>query len=277
MSHPLRWSLRIKVHLANRLGVPVYRAVNLLPPYELGHERAELSRIECRSEALAGRRAVHITDLHLDRYRPRHDMLLGRIAAVRPDWVFVTGDLLTVPEGLGPLFRFLTGLRGIAPVYLTLGNHDHYSGVPVGRFAELADRHKLSLLVNQVAFITLPRGELGIVGVDDPSLHRADVRCIPGPRPDRFTVLLAHAPNILDQLEDAHAVDLALCGHSHGGQWLFKAIRPFWLPYGCGGRAHGLYERNRHRLYVNRGIGWSCLPVRIACPPEILVIDWLPS
>jgi predicted MPP superfamily phosphohydrolase len=271
----LRWHTRIKLSIANRVGVPIHRVMNLLPNYEFGLARLELSRIACRSEALAGRRAVHITDLHLDRYQPRHDAVLRSIADLRPDWVFVTGDLLNVPEGLGPLFRFLSGLRQVAPVYLTLGNHDHYSGVPVDRFVELADRHKLCLLVNQVAFVTLARGELGIVGLDDPSLHRADIRCIPGPRPNRFTVLLAHAPNVLDQLDHTHGVDLALCGHSHGGQWQFKYVKPFWLPYGCVGRTNGLYQRNGHRLYVNRGIGWSGLPIRLSCPPEILVIDWI--
>ena len=57
-----------------------------------------------------------------------------------PDWIFITGDLLNVPEGLPHLFRFLEHLQAIAPVYMTLGNHDHYSGVPVAQYAELADR-----------------------------------------------------------------------------------------------------------------------------------------
>ena len=35
------------------------------------------------------------------------------------------------------------------------------------------------------------------------------------------------------------------------------------------GRLHGLYELNGHRLYVNRGLGWSALPVRWNCEPEI--------
>mgnify|MGYP006137604197 CR=1 FL=1 len=58
--------------------------------------------------------------------------------------------------------------------------------------AELADRHKVTLLMNQSTFVTTETGELAIVGVDDPSLHRADLRCVPVPAPRRFTVLLAH-------------------------------------------------------------------------------------
>src|SRR5207249_10045304 len=206
-----------------------------------------------------------------------HDTVLGQISELKPDWIFVTGDLLNTPVGIPHLFWFLSGLRQVAPVYMTLGNHDHFSGVPLGRFAELADRHKLHLLINQSIFFPVASGELGIVGLDDPSTHRADPRCIPPRVEGRFTVLLAHAPNVLDLLEPRHAVDLVLCGHSHGGQWRFRSVRPFWLPYGCRGLVEGRYLRNGHWVYVNRWLGWSLLPIRWNCPPEIVLIEWVPE
>jgi uncharacterized protein len=212
--------------------------------------------------------------LHLDRYHPRHDHVVETVEELAPDWIFITGDLLNVPEGLPHLFRFLARLREVAPLYITLGNHDHYSGVPVSHYAELADRHKITLLVNQTALIETGAGELAIVGVDDPSLHRADLRCLP-PRADhRFTLLLAHAPNILDQMESHHEVDLILCGHSHGGQWRIPGVPTFWLPPGCAGRIDGHHEAQGRKLYVNRGLGWSFLPFRFNCRPEIAVIEW---
>jgi predicted MPP superfamily phosphohydrolase len=247
------------------------------PSDEYGFDAPTVTRIECRHAALAGRRAVQISDLHLDSYRSRHDAALNVIAQLKPDWIFVTGDLLDIPRGIPHLSRFMTGLRHLAPVYVTLGNHDHASGVPLDRFIELADRHKLHLLVNQTTIIPLVSGELGIIGLDDPSTHRADLHCIPAKVPGRFTVLLAHSPNVLDLLEANHAVDIVLCGHSHGGQWWFPSFRPFWLPYGSKGRAHGHYALNGHRMYVNRGLGWSLLPIRWNCPPEIVLIEWVES
>lgn len=272
--HGLPWHRRAQLGLAHRLFLPLHRLFNRIPRFEYGLASATVTRIECRHAPLAGRRAVQISDLHLDHYLPRHDAVLNTIAGLNPDWIFVTGDLLNVPEGVPHLFRFLSGLRSICPVYLTLGNHDHFSGVPVDRFAELADRHKLSLLINQTAFVPVKKGELGIIGLDDPTLHRADPDCIPTRVPGRFTVLLAHAPNVLDLLDQTHAVDLVLCGHSHGGQWRFPLVHPFWLPYGCRGRTDGEFFRNGHRLHVTRGLGWSLLPVRFRCPPEIVLIEW---
>jgi len=156
-----------------------------------------------------------------------------------------------------------------------LGNHDHYSGVPIDQYCELADRHKITLLINQATFIPTDCGEIAIVGVDDPSLHRADLSCLPPRAQDRFILLLAHAPNILDQLEDHHAVDLILCGHSHGGQWRIPGVPTFWLPPGCNGRIEGHHGEPSRRLYVNRGLGWSFLPLRLNCMPEIACIEWI--
>jgi len=254
---------------------PLYRVFSLAPHWEWGLSNHEVSVLTHSHPILAGRRAVHLTDLHLDRYHLRHDEIITTVEQLRPDWIFITGDLLNVPEGLPHLFRFLERLRTTAPVYITLGNHDHYSGVPVAEYAELADRHKITLLVNQSAIISTGGGELVIAGVDDPSLHRADLRCIPARADHRFTLLLAHAPNILDLVEPHHAIDLILCGHSHGGQWRIPGIPTFWLPPGCNGRIAGWHESGQHRLYVNRGLGWSFLPFRLNCRPEIAVIEWV--
>lgn len=277
LSEFTRWQRRIQDQAGHQLAALASRFFTRLSHIEYGLRSPEVTGLECRHAPLAGRRAVQISDLHLDAYKAHHDVLLSAISDLRPDWIFVTGDLLTLPRGLPHLFRFLSGLRRLAPVFITLGNHDHASGVPLGQFLELADRHKIHLLINQAQFIPVESGELGIIGLDDPSTFRADVSCIPPAVSGRFTVLLAHAPSALELLDPHHAVDLILCGHSHGGQWRFPFVRPFWLPSGCHGRAHGHYTAKGHHMYVNRGIGWSLLPIRWNCPPEIVLIEWTES
>ncbi len=271
----MSWPDRARSFIGSCLSEPLYRAFSLVPHWEWGLSDHDVSVLTQPHSPLAGCRAVHLTDLHLDRYYPRHDRIIESVRKLHPNWIFITGDLLNVPEGLPHLFRFLDQLRAIAPLYMTLGNHDHYSGVPVSQFSELADRHKITLLVNQSTVVSTGRGELAIVGVDDPSLHRADLGCVPPRADSRFTLLLAHAPNILDYVEPHHAIDLILCGHSHGGQWRVPGIPTFWLPPGCNGRVAGWHESGPHRLYVNRGVGWSFLPFRLNCRPEIAVIEWV--
>lgn len=270
----IRWQEFARIWIGHWLSRPFHYLFNLVPGLEVGLAVPTVTHLSLVHAPLAGRRAVHLSDLHLDRYRPRHRAIVRSIAELGPDWIFITGDLLNVRDGFPHLLRFLTELRRLAPVYVTLGNHDHYSGVAVDEFATECDRRKVALLINQVTFVPLATGELAIVGLDDPSLHRADLRCIPSPQPGRFTLVLAHAPNILDQLTPQHHTDLTLCGHSHAGQWRIPYVPTFWLPPGCHGRTEGLYYKGRHRLYVNRGLGWSALPVRLNCAPEIVVLDW---
>lgn len=269
------WRERIRTNIGHSFGKLPYRVFGLAPSLEYGLSSHTLSKLTCSNEGLAGRRAVHLSDLHIDWYQSRHDVVINIVAEQRPDWIFVTGDLLNLPEGLSHLYRFLAGLRAIAPVYIVLGNHDHYSGVPVSQFVELSEAHHITLLINQHVVVPIDSGELAIVGVDDPSLHRADLSCVPPSAHRRFTLLLAHAPNILDQMESHHEVDLILCGHSHGGQWRIPGIPTFWLPPGCNGRIAGEHRSGDHTLYVNRGMGWSLLPLRVNCNPEIVVIDWV--
>lgn len=270
----MSWPDRVRSFIGYCLSEPVYRLFSLFPDWEFGLSTHAISNLTYTHGGLAGRRAVHLSDLHLDRYYERHNRVVDSIDDLRPDWIFITGDLLNVPEGLPHLFRFLTRLREIAPVFITLGNHDHYSGVTVEQYAEWADRHDITLLVNRTTYIQTGIGELAIAGVDDPSLHRADLTCLPPSADSRFTLLLAHAPNILDQMEPHHEVDLILCGHSHGGQWQIPGIPTFWLPPGCGGRIAGEHRSAERKLYINRGLGWSFLPMRWNCEPEIVVIDW---
>ena len=270
----MSWPDRLRAMIGHWMSEPLYRFFSLMPGLEAGLSDHHISRLSDQHRSLAGRRAVHLSDLHLDHYLPRHNTIVTMVQELRPHWIFITGDLINVPEGLPHLFRFLTQLRTIAPVFVTLGNHDHYSGVPIDHFAELADRHKITLLVNQTVFIPTGDGELAIAGVDDPSLHRADLDCLPARTENRYILLLAHAPNILEQLEEHHHVDLILCGHSHGGQWRFPGVPTFWLPPGCSGRIEGPHQARGHRLYVNRGLGWSFLPLRWNCRPEIVLLEW---
>ena len=274
ISSLMRWQELARIWIGHWLSRPFHHLFNLMPGIEIGLSEPAITRLSLVHAPLAGRRAVHLSDLHLDRYRPRHRALVRSVADLAPDWIFITGDLLNVRNGLPHMLRFMTELRRLAPVYVTLGNHDHYSGVRVDEFAEQFDRRKVTLLLNQVTFLPMGTGELALVGLDDPSLHRADLRYIPSPQAGRFTLVLAHAPNILDQLTPHHCVDLSLCGHSHAGQWRFPHIPTFWLPPGCHGRTNGMYSTGTHRLYVNRGIGWSVIPMRLNCSPEIVLLEW---
>jgi len=72
---------------------------------------------------------------------------------------------------------------------------------------------------------------------------------------------------------DTHRVDLMLAGHEHGGQVRLPFIGPLEPNVRRSPYQMGLYQVGEMPLFVSRGIGWSSLPVRFWCPPEVVVID----
>ena len=97
--------------------------------------------------------------------------------------------------------------------------------------------------------------------------------CIPAAAP---RMVMMHNPETFAKLP-ANTAPVAVAGHTHGGQfripfapdWSYKSLTAKdrakvdgWIDdFG----AHG------NHLYVNRGIGFSTLPLRINTPPEITV------
>ncbi len=88
---------------------------------------------------------------------------------------------------------------------------------------------------------------------------------------DAPVILLAHEPDIFPSVPGR--VALTLSGHTHGGQINFFGWRPN-VPSHYGARyAYGHKIENDRHLVVSAGLGCSIAPVRIGCPPEIVVID----
>ncbi|MFQ5669711.1 MAG: hypothetical protein ACE5HD_04225 [Acidobacteriota bacterium] len=112
---------------------------------------------------------------------------------------------------------------------------------------------------------------------DDPERF-SEQWSIPCGPPDSFdaTILLLHSPYILLELGTPNFINLALAGHTHGGQVLLPPFGAIGvdrrLPYGWISGRTRLYKK-RMDLYVGRGIGVSDrLPARLFCPPEVTEI-----
>jgi predicted MPP superfamily phosphohydrolase len=82
---------------------------------------------------------------------------------------------------------------------------------------------------------------------------------------------LAHQPQGFKESKRL-GVELTLSGHTHGGQFGFKALnwslaKPL-LKYDM-----GLFREGNSRLYVTTGTGYWVLPVRFGLSPEVSLIE----
>jgi predicted MPP superfamily phosphohydrolase len=105
-------------------------------------------------------------------------------------------------------------------------------------------------------------------------------------RHDKPLVALAEVPAEAPRLVVMHnpesyaafpagTVSLTLAAHTHGGQVRLPGTPDWtWMTYVKGEKVHADgwihdYGQPGNHLYVNRGIGFSLLPIRINCPPEV--------
>ena len=224
------------------------------------------------SPALDGFRIVQISDVHIGPLLRRRfaRRLVERVNAMDPDLLAITGDLVDGSvEQIGSEVEPMRDFRARHGVFFVTGNHDYFSRVDpwVAKVSELGFR----VLRNECVTIRRGDGSFDLAGVED-RLARAfghaqgeDLgAALAGRTQGRSLVLLAHNPAVFDEAA-AHAVDLQISGHTHGGQiWPFHALVRLVSPY-----VAGLYRRGRSTLYVSRGTGFWGPPMRLFRPGEI--------
>jgi predicted MPP superfamily phosphohydrolase len=224
-----------------------------------------------------GYRIAQISDLHADDWMTpgRVLSLVDLINAEEPDLVLITGDFATysrlrskirhVPDLVAPLKR----LRTPDGSFAVLGNHDHKTNAKVVRRVLAASG--VAELCNTV--LTLRRGgaSLHLCGVDSAleGLSRPE-RVLERLPKEGAAILLAHEPDVADEVAATGRFDLQLSGHSHGGQLGLPLLRFPFLPRLSRKYPVGLYRVGKMFLYTNRGLG-AHPRFRFACRPEITV------
>lgn len=235
--------------------------------------------------AFDGVRVLLLTDIHTGPFLAADalERTLARLATLEPDVVLLGGDLITSkPCDLLPHGQALSSLSAPLGVFAVPGNHEHI-GNDLDRVAELLDKAGIAWLQNRAAWLKRGNERVLLGGLDDALLGKPDLEAalsVPGePRPpasarqqqgEPCAILLSHNPDVFfDALE--RGVSLVCSGHTHGGQ-----IRLPGLPLMArASRYHlneGRYELDGCELVVSRGLGVTGLPLRVACPPEAVLL-----
>ena len=78
------WPDRVRTCIGHSLSEPFYRFFRLFPNWEIGLDSPKSRTTPTSLRPLAGRRAVHLSDLHVDRHQPRHDVVVLTVRELRP-------------------------------------------------------------------------------------------------------------------------------------------------------------------------------------------------
>ena len=203
------------------------------------------------------------------------------LIAEAPDIILLGGDYVAMHvtdfDIVLPQLRRLTAPLG---VYSVLGNHDLWADeVPITAALEAAG---IRVLKNENVRLASPWDDVWLCGLDEPTSAEPDATTALADA-DGYRVVLMHSPIGLEALGGAD-FDLAVCGHTHGGQIGLPGGRPILLPPG---RLNRRYHAGRfdlppaktpggsarpRTLMVSRGVGCGAVPLRLFAPADVMVV-----
>ena len=269
---PFAWSL------------PAQIAGSALAFYALWIEphRIGIARERLRSPKLpAGRplRVLHLGDLHVERITRRERELVEQVAALKPDLVLCSGDLLNTSYVQDPLAWeacrwVLARLSAPLGAFVVSGTS---SSDPPEVMAELVRGLPVRWLQDERVRVEFEGGSLELIGLScthRPFLERPRLEALVREGSTDFRILLYHTPDLAPDAAEL-GVDLMLSGHTHGGQVRLPLVGALFAS-SLYGKAFemGRYALNGMTLYVTRGVGlegYMAPRLRFLCPPEIVL------
>ena len=234
-----------------------------------------------------GFRIAQISDLHNAEFGKNNQRSLDILEKQKPDIIVITGDFVDSNHtDLDVSVSFAEQAVKLAPCYYVTGNHEARSSVPYQELEQRLRACGVTVLRNETARIVRNGEAVQLIGVDDPNFQGSDSSLfhladgilaeeIRRAHPKAgYQILLSHRPETFDTYVDS-GVNLAFCGHAHGGQvrlpFLGGLIAPnqgFFPKYDG-----GVYQRGKTTMVVSRGIGNSVIPIRINNRPEIVIAE----
>lgn len=239
---------------------------------------------------LAGESLLFFTDLHIrfgttgNLFAPHgpgswhgtgwiRSALNKAVEMMRPDYLLFGGDLVTYAVCYPAAMEMMASLSAPRGCFAVLGNWDKRRRwwLPFREIERLYERAGWRLLVNE----SVRSGGVEICGVDD---YKMGIPRVCGnSTAAAYRILLSHNPDTVAELppDELSRFDLALCGHTHGGQIripFFGALRAssrYWKRFEYGCRSHRMCDT---AMIVSSGIGTTWLHVRMNCPPEIVLV-----
>ena len=260
-----------------------YAGVNRIRDYDITSPRIP--------KAFDGYRIAFASDFHLkSKFKERQ--LRGTVKALQalaPDVLMLGGDYQEGCEYVEPLFDELAKATPPDGIYAVLGNNDYERCTQLIR--ETMRANGIQLMEDSTAFIYRGADSIIVWGANayagryarSPTSGAVRGCCgsaMPVSSPtggveeaSPFVILLTHTPDYIEESE-ASIADLALAGHTHGGQvTLFGLYAPVTASkYGMRYRTGLRHNRQGIPIIISNGLGTSRHPIRMFAPTDIVIV-----
>jgi len=264
---------------------------------DVRYEQAEVRNLP---ESWDGEHVVLLADFQVGMWLDNDGMVkkaVQKAVELDPAAVLIAGDFI-YGKSSDRIDRVIDLVRPLAeaklPTYAVFGNHD-YSMMKADSAMELDIAEELKTRLSNLGIVVLendarrmvPRAggaPLTVVGVGSTWAGQSNPDSAFGElSADEPRIVLMHNPIAFRDLPP-HSASLTLSAHTHGGQlrvpytrsssWLDIARQREVIADGWGEQGIG---NAGNRIYINRGIGFSMIPARFHCRPELTVFTLRPA
>ncbi len=243
---------------------------------EVHHYRIAHNRL---AEALRNEKVVFLSDLHMRRFGPREQEIIGILKEEKPDIILLGGDYISFQGSYDPVMAFF---QELPRAYAVMGNSDYYNEngscilchKPNSR--ELKSDPNILFLRNTSTLLHTAGGQVNLIGLDDPVNKKGNIaEAARGTDSSLPSVLLAHSPDVFEEAA-ARGIDFVLAGHNHGGQvFLARYLKGHMLVDPAFEYLDGFFQKGRTLMYVGRGIGTSFFPFRLGVRPGVAFFQFV--
>lgn len=274
----------------------------LLEPYIIDEQVYEVA-LPALPASWEGQQVAVIADLQVGMWldnTPTVRRIVSRLLEQQPALVLIAGDFIYHPgkDGADEIKEAVALVRPLAeagiPTYAVLGNHDYR--MPTEQASkDVALAETLSAALKVAGIRVLHNEAVSLAGASGDAAPLYLVGIGPHiPREDDPQAALAELPAAAPRLAFMHhpesfkvfpkgAAPLAASAHTHGGQFSIPFTPAWtWMSYTREDEVHADgwiqgYGAAGNRLYINRGVGFSVVPLRLGAPPELTLFTLVSS
>ena len=213
-----------------------------------------------------GMKIVHLSDISYGKSTTLNDLekVVKKINEINPDIVIFSGDLFTkdikmTDKEKEKVKSLISSINAKYEKYAILGDADINNK---DDFYQIFD--SFTILDNESTLLYISNeSPIRITGISD---YKNEDVINDGENP-LFNILIIHKPDEIDNLKNKY--DLALAGHSMGGQIKIPFFGPLIKKDGAKKYTSGKYEIGDTILFVSDGIGTQGTNMRVNNKPKI--------